>query len=68
MTTETVEQPAQTKTEEVLEVQEETKPQTPKEAVAASQGNDSATDSDAEDSVPELEEAGPLAQQAQRQV
>lgn len=69
MTTETVEQPAQTKTEEgSLDLQEETKQQTPKEAVAASPGNDSATDSDAEDSVPELEEADPAALQAQRQV
>lgn len=65
MTTETVEQPTQTKTEEAVmdAVVEEKKLPT-----ESTQGNDSATESDAEDSAPELEEADSAAQQAQRQV
>lgn len=66
MTTEMVEQPTQAKNSDGAKGDlHENK--LPAEAVAAAHG-DSATDSDGETSAPELEDADPSVQQAQRQV
>lgn len=67
MTTEIVEQPAQTKTLEGAVDAFHENSKLLKEAGAATRG-DSATESDGDESAPELEETDPAAQQAQKQV